>query len=152
MKSLSALALLVATQSVIARVGETETQIEARYGKKVFDLPTEFGTARGYAHAGMAIAVTFLDGRSVEEIYHKDSDAVFSENEIAVFAKFNGGDRFVWNQEESDNPDRIVWRRSAGLVMVYSRSKRALCICTEEFWKETGRHFNGKEATKLKDL
>lgn len=55
--------------------------------------------ARGYAHAGMAIAVTFFEGQSVERIYRKDSDAVFIDSEIAMFAKSTGGDRFVWNYE-----------------------------------------------------
>ena len=138
---------------VSARIGETEAQIETRYGKKITAMDLAYGRSWVYGHAGMVIVVTYREGLTALEMYSKQDKTAFTDTEIGVFMKANGGDRFVWMEEESNDRGVIRWRRAGpGMIMTYPRDRRSLFLCTEQIWKETGQKVIDREKEKLKDI
>lgn len=87
---LSTATLLLATSNVFARIGETEEQIEKRYGKPVRTLsqPNE-PLERLYVFAGMNVIVTFINNVSQREFYSKKDKSTLSDTEIEVLLAAN---------------------------------------------------------------
>src|SRR6266498_2838365 len=91
--------------STFARTGETEAQIEARYGKPVkmaghYDGP---GTAKMYSKSGVRIIVTFIDGLSESEYYSKPAGAKLGSREVETILRANAGDK-NWSQVKYGDP------------------------------------------------
>jgi hypothetical protein len=79
-------ALLLAAPVVLGRIGETETQIEKRYGRPASgSAPT-----KGYFYKGFFIIVTFDNGVSGIETYEKRNGAPLTAVEIGTLLKANG--------------------------------------------------------------
>jgi len=89
-------ALVLFGSSTFARIGETEVQIEKRYGK-----PTSRSAwTKGYLHEGLFIIVTFDDRISAIETYQKRNGAPMTAGEICRLLEANG--------------DGSEWEKSAG--------------------------------------
>jgi len=68
---LSLLSVLLATNALFARVGETEEQIDHRYGKPRGRWDDYLGYKKLYRWHGFEVMVTFLDGVSQREMFVK---------------------------------------------------------------------------------
>jgi hypothetical protein len=82
---ITALVLFAAT--VFARIGETEAQIEKRYGKPT----SSFGSTKAYLHRDFFIIVTFDNGVSGIETYEKRNRGAISALNIRKLLDANGG-------------------------------------------------------------
>lgn len=78
--------------SAFARLGETEKEIEARYGKALGTVsrPNE-PLQKVYSSAGFDILVGYIDGRSGQEVFFKKSKSAFSDAEIQTLLDANSG-------------------------------------------------------------
>ncbi len=67
-----------------ARLGQTEAQMEARYGQPISktDMQDVLGTDRIYRTAGVHISVTFVDGICQVEWIQKDDESPLSDKEV----------------------------------------------------------------------
>jgi len=86
---------LLPCATALARIGETEQQIEARYGQPIkivsaSELPAP-GVTKIYESAGIKILVTFLDGTSASEDYSKASPGQLERSEIETILAANAG-------------------------------------------------------------
>ena len=63
--------LLLCANSTHARVGETEAQIDHRYGKPAGKWDDYIGYKKLYHWHGFDVMVTFLDGTSQREMFNK---------------------------------------------------------------------------------
>ena len=91
--SCSIAALVLCGATAFARIGETETQIEKRYGKST---PSSSST-KGYFYKNLFIIVTFDKGLSGVETYEKRDAASMSTEEISQLLDANG-DGTKWQE------------------------------------------------------
>src|SRR5437667_9289666 len=70
-----------------ARVGETEKQIEARYGKPVGRWADFLGEKKLYHARDYEVMVSYWNGRSGREDFSKRDNSEISKNEIDVFLR-----------------------------------------------------------------
>ena len=81
---------LLATASFLmgtaqARIGDTEEQIRTRYGNPITVLPSrpsDAGLTKCYSSDGFSIAVTYLHGHSVREMFVKSDNSKITKTEI----------------------------------------------------------------------
>ena len=114
MKTIALLTLLGLSGSAEARIGETLDQLKARYGEGKPSTKIRVpGTERyDFKKDGFTIDVSFRDGKSVAEYFHRDAGKI-SDDEIVqrlVFALVNEGARIV---EEG------IAARASDIDMVY---------------------------------
>lgn len=81
------IALLLFGPTAFARIGETEAQIEKRYGQPT----SSFRSTKGYFYKDFFIIVAFDNGVSGIETYEKRNGAPMSAVEIARLLEANGG-------------------------------------------------------------
>jgi len=102
------------TYSAHARLGETVSQIEARYGPPdtlrgvpPSRVPPIENSARQYHHDGIGINVHFYNGISLEETYLREKQPQqLSEKDIETLLNANGnGKPWVHLQSPSHNDD-----------------------------------------------
>ena len=86
-------ALVLCGASAFARIGETEAQIEKRYGKPT---PSSSPT-KGYFYRDLFIIVTFDNGVSGIETYKKHDGTSMSAGEIKQLLEANG-DGTKWQE------------------------------------------------------
>src|SRR5947207_15285574 len=124
------LILLVCSRSLLARIGETEAQVMARYGQSIGDIPAEtFGPVRGFALREYLVGVRFLNGSSAMEMISRNDQAEITPHEIDALLKKHGAD-VEWKVHKFEKPDWKRWRNQDGsLVDVYD-SKRHFCMST----------------------
>jgi hypothetical protein len=85
-----AITLLMLVSPAFARIGETEQQIEARYGRSSRTLSKgNEPLQKLYRSSGLNIGVTYIDGVSQCEIFSKQDDSELSKNEIALLLEAN---------------------------------------------------------------
>jgi hypothetical protein len=85
--------LILWAASAFARIGETERQIEARYGK-----PTQtFRATKAYFYKDFFIVVAFDNGKSGIEVYQKRNASPMTAVEIGTLLDTNGGGT-KWHQ------------------------------------------------------
>lgn len=96
--------------SAFARIGETDKQIEARYGKPTWKEAAPFARRRGipgstefYQAAGIKIVVTFIDGISESESYTKVSGEKLESSEVETILAANAGQK-KWLKVEAGHP------------------------------------------------
>ena len=68
-----------------ARIGDTEEQIRTRYGNPITVLPSrpsDAGLTKCYSSDGFSIAVTYLNGHSVREMFPKSNNSKITKTEI----------------------------------------------------------------------
>jgi hypothetical protein len=134
------LVLLVCSRSLLARVGETEAQVMARYGQSIGDIPTEtFGPVRGFALREYLVGVKFLNGTSAMEMVSRNDQAEIKPQEIDALLKKHGAE-VEWKVDKFEKPDWKRWRTQDGsLVAVYDSKRHFLYVNSKEFYNEHGK-------------
>lgn len=141
MKTLSIIvaAALLALCSAHARLGESEAEVEARYGKGKTMLSDARGVSKSYKSGGLQIFVTFFEGRSNSEMYAKLNDGRLDDAEIRVLLDANsGGLQWEAGEQRSDGPlwtvaDRVAhYDRFKGWLTIFSRSDSAKIKAAKE--------------------
>ena len=134
------LLLLVGSRSLLARIGETEAQVMARYGQSIGDIPTEtFGPVRGFALREYLVGVKFLDGTSAMEMVSRNDQAEIKPQEIDALLKKHGAE-MEWKVDKFEKPDWKRWRTQDGsLVAVYDSKRHFLYVNSKEFYNEHGK-------------
>jgi hypothetical protein len=136
------LILLVCSRSLLARIGETEAQVMARYGQSIGDIPTEtFGPVRGFALREYLLGVKFLNGASAMEMVSRNDQAEIKPQEIDALLKKHGAD-VEWRVDKFEKPDWKRWRTQDGsLVAVYDSKRHFLYVNSKEFYNEQGKRY-----------
>ena len=134
------LVLLVCSRSLLARIGETEAQVMARYGQSIGDIPTEtFGPVRGFALREYLVGVKFLNGTSAMEMVSRNDQAEITPQEMDALLKKHGAD-VEWKVDKFEKPDWKRWRTQDGsLVAVYDSKRHFLYVNSKEFYNEHGK-------------
>src|ERR1700724_2230997 len=84
--------LFLCANSTHARVGETEAQIDHRYGKPAGKWDDYIGYKKLYHWHGFDVMVTFLDGTSRREMFNKTEGALFADDQ-KYLVKISGSGR-----------------------------------------------------------
>ncbi len=137
-----ALCLLHGTAA--ARIGETEVQVNARYGNPIFNLPSQQDTVtKCYVSGVFSIAVTYVDGKSVREMVAKADKSKITEKEINRLLEANAGGS-AWNTQQlagqKNVPDGLLgWRTDAekSRVALYDERTQAFFVTTQKFINQT---------------
>jgi hypothetical protein len=137
--------------TLLARIGETEQQVEARYGKSIGMLSRgDELPHKAYRFSGLDIVVGFIDGVSQSEFFYKHDKSDFSPNEIALLLEANaGGGKWV---REPKTPSGIQgWKvLSGGRSAEYAGGNKALAIWTDLSLEISQESKAKAEAKKLK--
>lgn len=125
-----------------ARLGETEAQIQSRYGNPIALLPLragDSGLTKCYSANGYIVSVTYVNGGSVREIFSKTDKSSLTEAEIESTLKANTGNS-PWKAEELVSAKAPIvgiekWRTNdkAQRIAFYDGQTRALFITTQRF-------------------
>lgn len=135
------LALFLFSGTAAARIGETEVEVEARYGKPIFTLPSKVDASltKCYLSGGFSIAVTYVDGRSAREMLAKANKSAISDKEIQRLLEANAGGAY-WNPQqlagEKNVPDGLLgWRtiEEKPRVALYDERTQAFFVTTQRF-------------------
>jgi hypothetical protein len=151
--SLVLLLLLAIQFSAFARIGETEEQIEARYGKPIADVSRpEIGKAKAYVFSGFEIAVIFANSTSQAELMGKRDHTPIDANEIQLLLKANGNGH-SWKSVESPKPFQQKWRRDDdALVAIYFEDSKSLHVTSDNFVSSAAAKMRHDDEHKLKDF
>lgn len=141
-----ALAILAAASFMIgtaeARIGDTEEQIRTRYGNPITMLssrPRDPGLTKCYSSDGFSIAVTYLNGHSVREMFVKSDNSTITRTEIhrLINGHASASSKEV---EQMVGPESVtasvqVWRSAdqRSRVAIYDSRTRGLFITTQQF-------------------
>ena len=125
-----------------ARIGDTEEQIRTRYGNPITVLPSrprDAGLTKCYSSDGFSIAVTYLNGHSVREMFVKSDSSKITKTEIDRL--ING--RVSASSKEAQSmvgPESVtasvqVWRSAdqRSRVAIYDSRTGGLFITTQQF-------------------
>ena len=118
-----------------ARIGETEDQIQARYGAPM-NIPPQAalmarnlpGTAKFYRAADLLVAVGYLGGKSAVEVYSKSDSSKLSDDEMKVILDANSGGA-QWTRQ----PGVVALWQLAGTDRIAVGLSGALMICTQSY-------------------
>ena len=145
------LVLIASTTIVSARIGETEAEISARYGKSIGDIPTQtFGAVRGYMMPGFLVGVKLVDGVSQMEMISKNDQSEMSPEAIETFLKSHGAD-VSWTLDNWDRPGWKRWHTQDGLLIsVYDTTRHFLYIQSKKFYEDQGKKIEKEQAQKPK--
>jgi hypothetical protein len=123
-----------------ARIGETEEQINVRYGQSIGDIPTEsFGPVRGFALPGFVVGVKFVNGTSAMEVISKNDQSDIGPQEMEALLKKHGADA-QWNVDRFDKPGWKRWRsEDDAFVAVYDTTRHFLYVNSREFYEQQGK-------------
>lgn len=125
-----------------ARIGDTEEQIRTRYGNPITVLPTrprDAGLTKCYSSDGFSIAVTYLKGHSVREMFVKSDNSKIKKTEIE---RLINGHSSASSKEvqpmfgpESVTASVQVWRSAdqRSRVAIYDSRTGGLFITTQQF-------------------
>ncbi len=156
--------------STFARIGETEAQVQARYGKPIktaarweLDLP---GTTKMYKNAGLTVIVTFIDGTSQREQYSKDLGSKLGLAEVETILAANAGNR-AWSEIKHGDPlhkwsstrwtfdnfaTGLVNQSANGLLADFDDAKGILYIASNRFLRAMSAKGKADAEGKLKDF
>jgi len=146
---------LLAGEKAAAGIGETEAEIQAHYGQPVLLVPAtvEGSVTKCYLSGGYSVAVTYIDGRSVREMFAKADKSNIGEKEIDKLLKRNAGGA-TWSEQqlagEKNVPDGLLgWRTDADepRVALYDQRTQAFFVTTQRFINQTNAA-NRREAAK----
>ena len=144
--------LLMLVSPAFARIGETEQQIEARYGKATDTLSKgNEPLQKLYRSSGLDIGVTYIDGVSQIESFRKEDRSALSKNEIALLLEANAaGSKWIEDPIASVVADLQVWKlESGGRKAVYKKSQGGLLILTDLADKVSAQRKAEAEKEKL---
>ena len=140
------LAILAAASFMIgtaqARIGDTEEQIRTGYGNPITVLPSRAsdpGLTKCYSSDGFSIAVTYLNGHSVREMFVKSDNSKITKTEIdrLINGHASASSKEVQHMvgPESVTASVQVWRSAdqRSRVAIYDSRTRGLFITTQQF-------------------
>jgi hypothetical protein len=112
---LLAASLILSVHQAHARLGETAAELEARYGHSIGQRLERGEESRVYKYEDFSIKVTFLNGKSAQEIYiHQDRKTPLSEKEIQSFLDLNSmgkrWEKYSKHWVAEIEADEIGWR------------------------------------------
>jgi hypothetical protein len=148
-----AVALSLLVSPAFARIGETEQQIEKRYGKSTLTVSTgNEPLQKVYQSSGLNITVTYLDGVSQREIFTKQDGSELSKNEIAILLEANAaGSKWIEDPTATSLAGVQGWKlESGGRTAAFSRDKTRLVITTDLVQKVFNQRKAEDEKEKLK--
>ena len=128
------LSLIAGCAAAYGDLGDTLTQIEARYGaaQETKRDETTGALVKYYLHDGFGIAVKFLESRSQSETYIKGRRSDFSDSEIASLLKANAMGSDWQSVYKTAGVER--WElKSREATAVYSLTAHTLIFSTKEF-------------------
>ncbi len=147
--------VLLFSHSAVARLSETEAEVQARYGYPVFILPSpvEASLTKCYLAGGYSIAVTYMKGRSVRETFAKADKSKLTEKDILSLLQGNTGGA-VWIQQDlagqKNVPNGLLgWRTidDQPRVALYDERTQAFFVTTQRFINQTNTA-NRRKAAK----
>ena len=146
-----ALCFLSLTTLASARIGETEEEIAARYGKPVADIPTQaFGNVRGFKSNEYIVGVAFVNGVSNMEMFSKTDQSDMTATEIKNLLQANGPGE--WKAEGTGKPNWRRWRRDDdALVALYDAGRHFLYINSKKYYEDQAYKLEEVEAERLKE-
>ncbi len=138
------LAFCLLQGSAAARIGETEAEVNARYGNAIINLPSQQNTVtKCYLSRGFSIAVTYVDGKSAREMVAKADKTEITEKEINRLLEVNSGGS-SWNAQQlagqKNVPDGLLgWRTDDAKprVALYDERTQAFFVTTQKFINQT---------------
>lgn len=147
-----AITLLMLVSAAFARIGETEQQIEARYGKATHTLSKgNEPLQKLYRSSGLDIGVTYIDGVSQIESFRKEDQSALSKNEIALLLEANAaGSKWIEDPTASVLGLQVWKLESGGRKAVYKKSEGGLLILTDLADKVSAQRKAEAEKEKLK--
>jgi hypothetical protein len=148
-----AIAFFLLVAPAFARIGETEQQIEKRYGKSTLTVSTgNEPLQKVYQSSGLNITVTYLDGVSQREIFTKQDGSELSKNEIAILLEANtAGSKWIEDPTATSLAGMQGWKlESGGRTAAFSRDKTRLVITTDLVQKVFNQCKAEDEKEKLK--
>ena len=148
-----AIAFFLLVSLAFARIGETEQQIEKRYGKSTLTVSTgNEPLQKVYQSSGLNITVTYLDGVSQREIFTKQDGSELSKNEIAILLEANtAGSKWIEDPTATSLAGMQAWKlESGGRTAAFSRDKTRLVITTDLVQKVFNQRKAEDEKEKLK--
>jgi hypothetical protein len=148
-----AIAFFLLVAPAFARIGETEQQIEKRYGKSTLTVSTgNEPLQKVYQSSGLNITVTYLDGVSQREIFTKQDGSELSKNEIAILLEANtAGSKWIEDPTATSLAGMLGWKlESGGRTAAFSRDKTRLVITTDLVQKVFNQRKAEDEKEKLK--
>ena len=125
-----------------ARIGDTEEQIRTRFGNPITVLPSrpsDAGLTKCYSSDGYSIAVTYLNGHSVREMFAKSNNSKITKTEIDRLINGHAGASSEEVQHmvgpESVTASVQLWRSAdqGSRVAIYDSRTRGLFITTQRF-------------------
>ena|SRR5579862_9903915 len=135
------IAALAAFSTARARVGETEAQIEARYGKPTLDgLKIEGLPAKRYRLGGMDIEVGYIDGKSVVEQYSLLSARMSTPNTAdptdTILAANGAGKKWAVTDRSMLAQEPIGWKLEDGSIFARNDGNE-MTVWSKDFadWK-----------------
>ena len=109
---LSGLLCVSLAGATFARVGENETEVEARYGKPGKDMGTQDNVHQvGYMAQGFMILVDFVNGVSQREGFANPDTSPLSNEAIEQILKLNTPEGEKWRQGQAPSGEK-AWRRN----------------------------------------
>jgi hypothetical protein len=141
----------IASVTSFARIGETEAECEARYGKSIATVqvfPDQLADSRKeYLKEGIKITIAFWKDRAIEVIYNIDSLRKVSQEGILTLLAANAGGS-EWTLVEEPASPAIVqrggrirpngasrWNRKDGLAKAFFDPNNGLSI-SDNAWQE----------------
>jgi hypothetical protein len=147
-------AILTFTQAQ-ARIGETEAQIEARYGKpaEISDKDKLFKTAL-YHFGGMEVFVFISRSTGLSELeeFNKASGEKFSDNEIALIMQANAAGKTWKLVEDADFTKKQWWLSDESVAAVSRPSEKTVTLYSKAMAVCLNNHKAESEASNLKGL
>lgn len=124
---------VLCASSAFARIGETEAQIEKRYGEPQTSLKQSAGyTSRAYVFQGFDIIVSFENGVSCGESYRHSNGTPLLDPEIRTLLQANSGNG-KWNVANQSGFTTIYKCSDRIRVASYEGLERKLLITTQAF-------------------
>lgn len=133
-----------------ARIGETEVQIGARYGKTLKQNTDEDTNAsfKMYASGDYSVGVFFMNGKSVGEMFMHRNQPVLTDAQVKHLMAINSPKEWLYVRTELDGT--ITWTIYGGSLWAqYQTPNHDLFIATRKFI-EKGK--SGREQKELAGL
>lgn len=145
-------AMLICDGTAQARLGETEAQIEARFGKPVDGdkEPRDGILGKLYVSRGIRVLIFYIDGKSAAEGYNKENLEPLSETEVQTLLEANAQGQNSWAATNQLDFTKKYYKRSDGQASaVDTRIGRhpGLLIASRQ-WTEAAQNSTHKQEKK----